>query len=153
MVHSRCPSPKSACTEPQSLQLQEPTGGDNREAVLATLVQLAQHDAGRGALVSAGVPAMAAQWLSVSMADGVRAASPAVTLQLLRLVRNLCAAGSAAADPLTAGGVPTQLARMILEHDSTAAGDSVPARCGQMLVCHLEAMQELDDLATRPLEL
>ena len=153
---------------------------DDLGAVLGTLVQLTTHDAGRDALVSAGVPAMAADWLRVnnaarlstagrdqpdespqpgtatapgeqqtsssasssscgndqqeklsqsqghgdnadSAADAIRAS---LTLQLLRLIRNLCAAGAAAADPLTAGGVPAQLAQLVMGVDPRVPGDA-----------------------------
>ena len=158
---------------------------DDLATVLATLVRLTTHDAGRSALVAADVPAMAAQWLTTSSAVRLFAASAdqhwetseqsctevtagrqqgsapvsagdevidhhevmsvcqqdsggaatgddafpkSRTLQLLRLIRNLCAAGAAAADPLTAGGVPAQLARLVMELDPHAPGNNVLIR-------------------------
>ena len=151
---------------------------DDIGAVLATLVQLTTHDAGRVALVSAGVPAMAVRWLSIScgahtsaaradqqqdpsrqpsataanakhestpvptkgsnqrkqpsLMEGSECAAKAtdadmasLTLQLLRLMRNLCAAGPVAADALTAAGAPAQLAQLVMERDAQSPGDAL----------------------------
>ena len=59
---------------------------------------------------------------SKSAANAVDMSMASSALQLLRLIRNLCAAGAAAADPLTAGGVPAQVAQLVVELDPQAAG-------------------------------
>ena len=145
--------------------------------MLATLVKLAQHEAGRDALVSAGVLHMVVQWLNVTLvelnsiaaekqqkrvdverkgrsaqqpagfsaaqhcpaahgctdcsggqtetnaADEAEATLPDASLQLLRLIRNLCAAGSAVAVHMMGHEVPAALANVIMQLDPHVAGE------------------------------
>ena len=148
-------------------------------AVLATLVKLAQHEAGRSALVSAGVPRMVVEWVEVTLGelnsvtaekqrkrvemerkeqrdqqplvaaaaqhssagkgcthgaeededtsapDGTEATVPMATLQLLRLIRNLCAAGDDVTMHMTAFEVPAAVAIVMLDLDPQLAGESM----------------------------
>jgi len=150
--------------------------GSEQASMLATLVNLAQHDAGRNALISAGVLHMVVQWLQVTLAElnsvsadkqqtrapmvrkarsdqqpavasaaqhssaanggtdhcigldntsvagGSEAAMPDASLQLLRLIRNLCAAGTAVAMHMTTSEAPATLAGIILQLNPHVAG-------------------------------
>jgi len=66
-----------------------------------------------------------------STADGAEAAMPDASLQLLRLIRNLCAAGSPVAMQLTASEVPATLAGIILQLDPNVAGECTPQPCSK----------------------
>ena len=58
-----------------------------------------------------------------SVAEGAETIMPDASLQLLRLTRNLCAAGSAVAMHMTAHEVPATLAGIILQLHPHVAGE------------------------------
>ena len=182
-VWAACVVPSCPSCSLRVLQGWDACTGSEQASVLATLVKIAQHDAGRNGLISAGVLHMVVQWLEVNLAelnsvsadkqhnsahverkarsdqqpavtsaaqhtsaangstdrgyglentsgaDGAEATMPDASLQLLRLIRNLCAAGSAVAMHMTASEVPATLAGIILQLDPHVAGKRRPQHC------------------------